>query len=94
VVDDTSAVHALDKTTGASVWKQDKLTYRRLTSPVIVDRLLVLGDLQGYVHVISPDNGEIIGRVATDGTAVASLTPVSGGVLVQTAGGTVTLVRI
>jgi outer membrane protein assembly factor BamB len=94
VVDDTSAVHALDKATGASVWKQDKLTYRRLTSPVIVDRLLVLGDLQGFVHVISPDNGEIIGRVATDGTAVASLTPVPGGVLVQTAGGTVTLVRI
>jgi outer membrane protein assembly factor BamB len=94
VVDDSGAVHALDKTSGASVWKQDKLLYRRITAPVVIDRLVVVGDLQGFIHVISPDNGEIIGRAATDGTAVTSLTPAVGGVLVQTAGGTVSLVRI
>jgi outer membrane protein assembly factor BamB len=94
VLDDSGALHALDKTSGASVWKQDKLQYRRLTAPVIVDRLIVVGDLQGFIHVIAPETGEIVGRVATDGTAVASVVPVQGGVLVQTAGGSVTLLRI
>ena len=37
VVDDKGAVHALDKSSGASVWKQDKLLHRRLSSPVVYD---------------------------------------------------------
>ena len=68
VVDDASNVHALDKSQGASVWKQDKLLYRKLTAPVLLDGRIVVGDLEGYLHVISADNGEIVGRLATDGT--------------------------
>ncbi|HEY4998753.1 MAG TPA: PQQ-binding-like beta-propeller repeat protein, partial [Usitatibacter sp.] len=92
-VDDTGAVNALDKSQGASVWKQDKLQYRRLTSPAIVDGRVVVGDFEGYLHVLSADNGDIIGRLATDGTAVQSLVPIVGGLLAQTAGGSVLLVR-
>ena len=94
VVDDTSAVQALDKVSGASVWKQDKLLNRRLTAPVMLDGRVVVGDLDGYLHVISPDNGEIVGRMATDGTQVTSIVPIAGGLIVQTAGGTVALVKI
>jgi outer membrane protein assembly factor BamB len=54
---------------------------------------VVVGDGQGYLHVLSPDDGAIIGRVATDGTAVAAMVPVTGGLLVQTAGGMLALVR-
>lgn len=92
-VDDAGAVHALDRTTGASVWKQDKLLYRKLSAPVVVNGLVVVGDLQGYLHVLSPDDGSIVGRMATDGTRVESLVPTTDGVLVQTAGGTLSLVR-
>ena len=94
LVDDSGAVHSLDKGTGASVWKQDKLLYRRLTPPSFVDRYVAVGDLEGYVHFLSPENGEIIGRVATDGSQVLSLLPVQGGVLVQTAKGTVASIRL
>ena len=94
IVDDASAVQALDKVSGASVWKQDKLLNRRLTAPVRLDGRVVVGDLEGYLHVISPDNGEIIGRMATDGTQVTSIVPIAGGLIVQTAGGTVALVKI
>jgi outer membrane protein assembly factor BamB len=34
VSDDKGAVHALDMASGASIWKQDKLSLRRLTAPV------------------------------------------------------------
>jgi outer membrane protein assembly factor BamB len=94
VVDDTSTVHALDKITGASVWKQDKLLHRRLTAPVVVEAAVIVGDLQGYIHVLAPDTGALIGRLATDGTPVQALVPVPGGVIAQTAGGSVVMVRI
>ncbi len=94
LVDDTGAVHALDKTSGASLWKQDKLLYRRLTGPVVFDGRILLGDLQGFIHVLSAENGEIIGRLATDGTAVASMVATPAGLMVQTAGGSVVMVRI
>ena len=94
VVDDTSAVQALGRSQGASVWKQDKLKYRRLTAPVILDGKVVVGDYQGYLHVLSPDNGDIIGRMATDGTPVNAIVSIAGGLLVQTDGGSLLLVKI
>jgi len=92
-VDDSGAIHALDKSTGTSVWKQDKLQYRRLTAPVVANGFVVVGDLQGYIHVLSPDDGSIVGRLATDGTPVQALVPLTDGLLVQTAGGALSLVR-
>ncbi len=93
VVDDDGAVHALDKTSGAVAWKQDKLLYRRISSPALVEGLVVVGDGEGFLHVMAPGDGALVGRLATDGTAIESLTPVAGGVLVQTAGGSLSLVR-
>jgi len=94
VVDDTGAVQALGRSQGASVWKQDKLKYRRLTAPVILDGKVVVGDYQGYLHVLSPDNGDLIGRLATDGTPVNAIVSIAGGLLVQTDGGSLMLVKI
>jgi len=94
VVDDSSNVHALDKTAGASVWKQDKLLYRRLTSPVVYEGRVVVGDGYGFLHVLSPDDGALIGRLATDGSAILSIVPLpSGGLVLQTEKGAVALVR-
>lgn len=93
LVDETHAVQALDKKTGASVWKQDKLQYRHLTSPVIFDGKVVVGDLEGYLHVLSPDDGAIIGRLATDGTPVVSLVPGLSALFAQTEGGALVAVR-
>jgi outer membrane protein assembly factor BamB len=93
VVDDAGAVHALDKRGGASVWKQDKLKYRRLTSPVVFDGKVVVGDGFGYLHVLSPDDGAIVGRLATDGSAIVSLVPGLSALFAQTAAGAVVAVR-
>jgi outer membrane protein assembly factor BamB len=92
-VDDTGAVLALDKRSGASVWKQDKLRYRQLTAPVVFDGRIVVGDGYGYLHVLSPDDGALIGRLATDGSAVVSLVPGLSALFAQTAGGSLVAVR-
>lgn len=93
IVDDKGAVHALDKGSGASVWKQDKLQYRKLTAPLLVGGVVAVGDGFGFVHLLSPDDGSFVGRLATDGSQVISMVAAGGGIAMQTAGGTLTLVR-
>jgi outer membrane protein assembly factor BamB len=94
VVDDTSQVHALAKEAGASLWKQDKLRFRKLTAPLLFDRTIWVGDFEGYVHMLAPDTGEIIGRIRVDSSPVSSMVPANGGVVVQTANGTVAFIRL
>ena len=93
VIDDTGAVHALDKKAGASVWTQDKLKYRKLTSPAVANGYVVVGDGFGYVHILSPEDGRIVGRLATDGSAIEGVVPTKDGAVVQTEKGTVALVK-
>ncbi len=92
-IDDTGSVLALDKHSGASVWKQEKLRYRQLTAPAVFDGHVVVGDGYGFLHVLSPDDGALIGRLATDGSAIVSLVPGLSALFVQTAGGAVVAVR-
>ena len=91
LVDDTGAVQAMGRSQGASLWKQDKLKYRRLTAPVMLDGRVIVGDYQGFLHVISPETGDLIGRLATDVTPVNAIVPLAGGLLVQTDGAAVKL---
>ncbi len=60
-------MHALDKSTGASVWKQDKLAQRRLGGPQIVGDYVAVVDVEGYLHLLDRNDGSLVGRIATDG---------------------------
>ncbi len=70
VTDDKDAVAALDKNSGASLWRQDKLLNRRVTAPLALGRFVAVGDVEGYVHLISRDDGSFAARIATDGSAI------------------------
>jgi outer membrane protein assembly factor BamB len=94
LVDDQSQVHALTKEAGTSVWKQDKMKFRKLTAPLVFDRLVWVGDFEGYVHILAPETGDIIGRIRVDSSPISSMVPANGGVIVQTANGTVALIRL
>jgi outer membrane protein assembly factor BamB len=68
VVDDAGAIHALDKSTGASLWRQDAIKGRRPTAAQVLGSQLAVVDLEGYVHVFTTSTGSYVGRIATDGT--------------------------
>ena len=89
VSEDRGAVSALERTTGRSLWRQDKLANRNLSAPLALGAEIAVGDLLGYVHLLARDSGAFVGRVATDGSAVR-VPPVASasGFLVQTSGGT------
>jgi outer membrane protein assembly factor BamB len=72
LTDDKGAVQALDKSTGASVWKQDKLAQRFPGGPVIVGDYVGVVDVEGYLHLLDRNDGALVGRVATDGKPAAS----------------------
>lgn len=69
VVDAAGAVHALDKSTGASLWKQDVLAERRLRAAQVAGEHLAVLDIEGYVHLLARATGTYVGRLATDGSA-------------------------
>ena len=88
VTDDKGAVHALDRSTGTSVWKQDTLARRNLTAPLALGGDLVVCDVQGNVHLLSRDTGALTGRITTDGSGIAAAPiPLESGFLVQTRNG-------
>ena len=90
MTDDKGAGHALDKASGASIWKQDKLVLRRLTAPLVRGRLVAVADVQGVVHFLNRDDGAFAARLTTDGSPVlAPLQPLGSNLVVQTGNGRV-----
>ncbi len=60
--DDKGNVWALDRLNGATIWKQEKLAYRKLTRPTIIGDYLAVGDFEGYLHLLSRYDGHFIAR--------------------------------
>ncbi|CAN7194337.1 outer membrane protein assembly factor BamB [Pseudoduganella sp. LjRoot289] len=93
--DEKGAVAAFSREGGQSAWKNDKLAFRRLSTPASFGRSVAVGDLQGYVHFLSREDGAILGRVSTDGSAIQSAPVVAGSNLIfQTQSGTVTALAV
>jgi outer membrane protein assembly factor BamB len=93
--DDKGALLAFNRDGGASAWKNEKLSYRRLSTPVSYGRAVAVGDFQGYVHFLAREDGALLARAATDGSPVIGTPQVSGSNLIfQTQNGTVTAIAV
>lgn len=72
ITDDNSHVWAIDLINGSSIWKQEKLEGRAVTAPANIDQLVVVGDLEGYLHWMEKDSGEFVARTRlTDAQIIA-----------------------
>ncbi|MGH8108214.1 MAG: outer membrane protein assembly factor BamB [Arenimonas sp.] len=63
VSDKQGVVHGINRTDGSGVWRQEDLQRRMLTTPVIQGNYAVVGDLDGYLHWMKLENGELVARV-------------------------------
>ncbi len=89
------SVVALKIEDGEVVWRQDSLLNRKLNEPAVVSGVVVLGDFEGQVHLLSAQTGELVGRVAVGGgrmQAPALATP--QGVLVQAGDSSLAMIRV
>jgi outer membrane protein assembly factor BamB len=72
VTDEKGGVHALDRSNGASIWKQDKLLGRGVGRPLAVGEFVAVGDVQGVVHLLRREDGAFAARLHTDGSAISA----------------------
>lgn len=70
ITDDQSHVWALDRLTGNSVWKQENLYARQVTAPATIGDLVVVGDLEGYLHWMDKNNGQFVARTQISKSAI------------------------
>lgn len=88
VTDDKSSVHALDRSNGASIWKQDKLFMRGVSRPVAAGQYVIVGDVAGVVHALKREDGSFAARFTTDSSGVtAEPRKFDSGAVVQTRDG-------
>lgn len=81
VNDENSQLWSLDESNGATLWTQDKLRARGLTSPTITGDKLIVGDFEGYLHVLSTADGRLLGRHRYDDEAYLNAVVVDGDLL-------------
>lgn len=67
VAQDDGKLKAFDLATGQELWQNEQLLNRNLSNPVLLGQQLVVGDLDGVLHLIDPNTGTIIGRSKTNG---------------------------
>lgn len=69
------SIYSLDYTTGRTFWRQGELLNRRLTSPVVINNRVAVGDLEGYLHFLDIEDGKFVARIKLGSNAVMSIIP-------------------
>ena len=72
VVNQDDVVTAIDERTADVAWEQKALFRRKLSAPIAFDNYVVVGDADGYIHVLAASDGRLLGREKIDGKGVGS----------------------
>jgi outer membrane protein assembly factor BamB len=73
---------------GSQAWENTQLTFRDVSEPTAVGKVLLVGDAQGYVHALSQAKGEMLARIRHDSSPItAAPIAVNGLILIQSQGG-------
>jgi len=75
----SGTVESLDSRGSSSLWSNDALARRQLSAPAVLSSNVVVGDLEGYVHLLSQVDGRFVGREKVDGDGVRVRPLVVGG---------------
>ena len=52
-------------------WVNEDFLRRKLTAPTALKNFTAVADRQGYLHLLAPEDGEVMGRVKVDGDGVS-----------------------
>lgn len=87
-------VTAFVRASGSGAWRNNKLSYRRLSAPVPVGKAVAVGDFEGNVHFLSREDGAMLARVPTDGSQVNAVAAAGNAtMIVQTRAGAVVALK-
>jgi outer membrane assembly lipoprotein YfgL len=81
-VEGDGRVIAWRRSDGQPAWTSEQLRFRDLSAPLAVGRAVAVGDGAGLVHWLSREDGALLTRMPTDGSAVVSAPVLAGGTVV------------
>ena len=70
-VNEMSHVVAFDAQSGEELWRNRDLQNRQLTAPAFADGNLVVGDFEGYLHLIDIQSGRFTARTRVDRSGIS-----------------------
>ena len=73
-----SRVVSWKRADGVRAWSTESLLHRGVGAPLALGRSVVVGDSFGFVHLLNREDGTLLNRLATDGSAIAAA-PVAAG---------------
>jgi len=72
---------------GDLAWSADQFQRRKLAEPVVLNKQVLVGDFDGWVHLLDRDTGKTRSRLSTDGSAVVTVALLRDTALVATKSG-------
>jgi outer membrane protein assembly factor BamB len=82
IIDNESNVHALNRSDGTEEWKTNTYKNRQLTKPVFYLGDIVVGDLEGYIHVLDGSDGKTLARMRVGKSGFYTQPVSSGSILI------------
>ncbi len=76
--DTNGHVVAFNRQTGELKWRQTALADRDLSGPALLKSNVVVGDAEGYIHILNKQDGHVIGRAQLNDSPILA-TPISNG---------------
>ena len=86
-VTSSDEVRCVDLTSGKDVWKNSQLEYRFLTSPSIYRDMVMVGDMEGYLHWININTGLIVAQKDYDSKFLVPPLDTKQGIIAFTSNG-------
>lgn len=71
-------VEGIDERSTSVLWSNDGLARRQLSAPQVFSSYIAVGDLEGYLHLLSQVDGRFIARTRIDSSGVRSQPVVDG----------------
>lgn len=78
LVDQNDRIISLTIDGGVTVWTQSELLHRGLTSPVLYDGYIVVGDSEGYMHWVNTSDGRFVAQQKVDSSGFQTDPVVAG----------------
>ena len=90
IADQNDRILALTTDGGVTLWTQSDLLHRLLNAPALYNGSLVVGDSEGYLHWINPEDGRFVAQQKVDSSGFLTEPVVADGkLLIQAKDGTV-----
>lgn len=68
----------VDERSASALWSNDSLQRRKLSAPAVISSYVLVGDLEGYLHLVSQVDGRFVGRERIDSAGLRAQPVVEG----------------